>query len=152
MLIIDPPATAGGTDIYPSEMLTFEAKDTMRALPLKSPLTQNPNGLTQKSGTEVSAMNDASRRKLAEIQAGIRSGKNLYQLQKECNEYLLLSFDGYKPKSEKSDDADNGEQDDRNTKGQAANAVEHSDIVVCLVNRLKRVTSKFVNRFIGFRL
>jgi hypothetical protein len=26
MLIIDPPATAGGTDIYPSEMLTFEAK------------------------------------------------------------------------------------------------------------------------------
>jgi hypothetical protein len=27
MLIIDPPATAGGTDIYPSEMLTFEAKE-----------------------------------------------------------------------------------------------------------------------------
>ena len=26
MLIIDPPATAGGTDIYPSAMPDFEAK------------------------------------------------------------------------------------------------------------------------------
>ncbi len=32
MLIIDPPATAGGTDIYPSEMLTFEAKERNDAL------------------------------------------------------------------------------------------------------------------------
>jgi hypothetical protein len=29
MLIIDPPATAGGPDIYPSEILTFEQRSGM---------------------------------------------------------------------------------------------------------------------------
>jgi hypothetical protein len=51
-------------------------------------------------------MNDASKRKLAEIKARLCAGEGLYRLQKECNEFLLLSFEGWMPNSEKSGNAD----------------------------------------------
>ena len=75
-------------------------------------------------------MSEASARKLAEIKARVEAGMTLYDLRRECIEYLMMGlYETYGP--------DDGEQDNGNAKANAANAVQHGNLVISVVNRLK---------------
>jgi hypothetical protein len=93
-------------------------------------------------------MNDASRRKLAEIRARVASGKKLYQLERECNEFLMLSLTEFD--LEKSDSTDNRERYNCDAKADAANHVEGGNAVISLVNRLKRVAKNLFQSLFDF--
>ena len=84
-------------------------------------------------------MNDASKRKLAEIKARVAGGKNFYELEKECMEFLMMSLTELDLK--KSDRPNDSEQYDRYAKTETANAVEPGNVIVRLKEQLVR---KFV--------
>jgi hypothetical protein len=100
------------------------------------------------SGGEVCAMNDASKRKLAEIKARAAAGNSLYKLKENCIEFLMLSLTEFG--LEKSDNPNDGKRQDCNTKAESTNHVKRSNSIISDKNRLKSVSKNSLKRLLDF--